>query len=55
MLTRGIYVNYGKIYGLSKYLGIIVNLQCEAIRSEQFENGPFHTPTTYEQHVQTIF
>ena len=26
-------------------------LQCEAIRSEQFENGPFHKPTTYEQHV----
>ena len=26
-------------------------LQCEAIKSEQFENEPFHKPTTYKQHV----
>ena len=28
-------------------------LHCDAIRSEQLENGPFHEPTTYEPHIQT--
>ena len=28
-------------------------IQCEAIRSERFENGHFHKPTTHEQHVYT--
>ena len=28
-------------------------MRCEAIRSEQFENGNLLKPTTVEQHVQT--
>ena len=48
------------LFSLLKKIGVDVShihihkvraLQCDAIRSEQFANGHFHKPTTYEQHV----